>query len=472
MKIYQRVFAMLFSAALLLSTVAAAAEKTYDFKNLGTGESTEIGRYTVTNVGDNVWHLEDCTTENPHGYHYNEQGVKTGTNNCSDMYVVLGDEKAMLVDLSNQYADSYEDVAQIFDELSGGLEQMIWLTHAHPDHVGQFPAFRDRKMPIYVAEDDYDNLDQYSNLGMDKSYVTPFNPEDTIDLGGRVFKCVMVPGHTAGSNMLYESETHIAFPGDAVGSGNSVWLLDSVSDYDVGVHALMSVIDNELNGEIKLYTGHTWQAFVHKEEVIIDRQYVADMCSILDNIKSGGDYSISSRVNMRNMDIYASYGKALISVNRQKLCAWSLENGAPLRVFGDVSGDALTAAVARLYADGVIAGTGLLTFSPDREITGAELIALLARAVKAEIGAAGAENGKDAAANSWYSGYMTWAYAQGLLERDDSLNPLAYLSCGEVNDILTQINQKFEMQISGFQTLDGNATRGEVALLLADGIGV
>lgn len=102
MKIHQRLLATLVSTALLLSTAAMAAEISQGLKALDPLESTEVGRYTVTNVGDNVWHLEDCTAENPHGYHYNEQGIKTGTNNCSDMYVVLGDKKAMLVDLSNQ----------------------------------------------------------------------------------------------------------------------------------------------------------------------------------------------------------------------------------------------------------------------------------------------------------------------------------------------------------------------------------
>lgn len=302
---------------------------------------------------------------------------------------------------------------------------------------------------------------------MDKSYVTPFNPDDTIDLGGRVFECVMVPGHTVGSNVLYEVETHVAFPGDAVGSGNSVWLLDSVYDYDRGVHALLDVIDSELGGEVKLYTDHTWQAFVYENEVTIDRQYVADMCSILDNIKSGGDYAISRRVNMKNMDIYASYGKALISVNRQKLCSWALESGKPLRVFNDVSGDALIEAVAHLYANGVTSGTGLLTYAPEQGISRAELLTMLANAVKAEVDDAAVSGFSDVSAGQWYTGYVAWGHEVGLMAGNENyeFRPLEPMAEAEINELLN-MSVPDEISVGGRLRLrEGNA--GALTGLLA-----
>jgi hypothetical protein len=65
-------------------------------------QSLEKGPYTVSPVAEGVWHIEDSNSSNPAGVHYDRDGKMTGMNNCSDMYLITGGNKALLIDLSNQ----------------------------------------------------------------------------------------------------------------------------------------------------------------------------------------------------------------------------------------------------------------------------------------------------------------------------------------------------------------------------------
>ena len=120
MKKMKWISAIIAMAAMLIGTAYAAPSAEHGLSKLAIGMSAEVGMYTVTNEGSNIWHIEDCTEENPHGAQIDDSGNFVGMNNSSDMYVVLGEEKALLVDLSNQYESGYGDIAVIFDELADG----------------------------------------------------------------------------------------------------------------------------------------------------------------------------------------------------------------------------------------------------------------------------------------------------------------------------------------------------------------
>ena len=70
----------------------------------------EKGPYTVTRLEEDVYNIVDANRQNPAGMHNNKTGEVTGMNNSSDMYLVLGTEKALLIDLSNNI-DWYEAVS-------------------------------------------------------------------------------------------------------------------------------------------------------------------------------------------------------------------------------------------------------------------------------------------------------------------------------------------------------------------------
>lgn len=475
----KKILALALVFALVLSVPFASAAEA-GLADLALGESKEVGMYTVTNFGNDVWHVEDSTAANPRGFQFDETGAMVGMNNCSDMYVVLGEDKAMLVDLSNQYSDGYADITAVFDELAGEREQIIWITHAHPDHVGQFPAFKEAGYTVYITTDDYDGLDAYVGLGMDKTLVTPIGYDESIDLGGRTFEIVHVPGHTDGSNVLYEVETKIGFSADSVGSGSGVWLFGEFEELEVGLKNLLEVIDNELGGEVTLYGGHTWQQ--HNATlgyVEMDRQYVADMQTLIENIKTGGEYT-ASYLGYYNpaLDTNFTYGKATITVAKYKAVKLALENGVVLNPFADVAGKDTTEAVTRLYAEGFIKGTGYDTFEPAATMTRAEFITLLGRAAKATVDHKAAPSFPDVVNDGWSTGYIAWGVENGLIlgYEDGTYKPNDAITRTEVNLILDRFNEAFDTEIPLYNeeqihfAQNTNATRGSFAVLLAAGL--
>ena len=88
--------------ALLLSTVAFAGE----VPKGGSGQAgitgaTTHGPYTVYILSPNVFRIEDANESNPAGMAVGDDGQIVRMNNCSDMYLVIGKNKALLIDLSN-----------------------------------------------------------------------------------------------------------------------------------------------------------------------------------------------------------------------------------------------------------------------------------------------------------------------------------------------------------------------------------
>ena len=64
-------------------------------------EDVEVGPYTVSVIEKNVYHIQDCNSSYPSGAVLDAEGKFVGFNNCSDMYLLVGRKKALLIDLSN-----------------------------------------------------------------------------------------------------------------------------------------------------------------------------------------------------------------------------------------------------------------------------------------------------------------------------------------------------------------------------------
>ena len=112
----------------------------------------EIGPYTVSLVEKDVWHVEDCNSSNPPGESVLEDGT-VRHNVCSDMYIVRGRKKAILIDLSNNVKwadDADESLRRIFYDRAGKREKLIAITHNHYDHTGMYGAFKDEKGIRYL----------------------------------------------------------------------------------------------------------------------------------------------------------------------------------------------------------------------------------------------------------------------------------------------------------------------------------
>ena len=58
----------------------------------------EVGPYTVSVIDNGVYHIQDYNSSNPAGETFDEAGNKTHFNNCSDIYLIVGKDKAFFID--------------------------------------------------------------------------------------------------------------------------------------------------------------------------------------------------------------------------------------------------------------------------------------------------------------------------------------------------------------------------------------
>ena len=122
----------------------------------------EVGPYTISVIDENVYHIQDYNSAYPAGETFDADGNKTHFNNCSDMYLIVGKNEALLIDLSNdiKWADNaVESLRQLVSERIEGKPLTITFTHNHGDHTGMLHAFIDNKEISYaLPEKDFNRL--------------------------------------------------------------------------------------------------------------------------------------------------------------------------------------------------------------------------------------------------------------------------------------------------------------------------
>ncbi len=143
-----------------------------------------------------------------------------GAANC---YLVIGDEKALLIDACWGAGDLYGCVRQLTDKL-----MIVAMTHRHPDHTGGAHQFGD----FFAHEKDNTLFNRTLELPIlnklaimrsggkvrksKKIKAIPMKDGTIFDLGGRRIEVRSVPGHTAGSVVFIDHESKLLFTGDNV----------------------------------------------------------------------------------------------------------------------------------------------------------------------------------------------------------------------------------------------------------------
>ena len=139
--------------------------------------------YEVISVGERAWRIED-------------NGVRA--------LLFEGDRRPLLVDTGFGNNGSLKAVT---DRLTDRPVTVV-NTHADPDHVGCNGEFETVLMhPAEFA---------YYHSGRPDAPVAPVWEGETIDLGGRAFEVVHVPGHTPGSIALLDRDGRVLLSGDSV----------------------------------------------------------------------------------------------------------------------------------------------------------------------------------------------------------------------------------------------------------------
>jgi hydroxyacylglutathione hydrolase len=120
------------------------------------------------------------------------------------MYLLLGSERAMLVDTGFGVRDVPAAVRSMTE-----LPLIVVNTHGHFDHAAGNKQFNkvyahpaEHELIMATAKGDYELL--------------PLSEGEKIDLGGRVFEVYNIPGHRPGSLALLERNERLIITGDNV----------------------------------------------------------------------------------------------------------------------------------------------------------------------------------------------------------------------------------------------------------------
>ncbi len=157
-------------------------------------------------------------------------------NNVDNIYLVEGDDTALIIDTGIGYSNLKEYASNLTDKPIAVVN-----SHAHPDHAGGNIAFPH----IHIHTDDAELLkfhtseemmaftykaflqrslpDQLKDENIAKRPdVTTIQEGFSFDLGGRRLEVLHVPGHTMGSIALHDNLSKNLFTGDSTPS--HIWL--------------------------------------------------------------------------------------------------------------------------------------------------------------------------------------------------------------------------------------------------------
>lgn len=177
---------------------------------------SETNVYIINQIDDSSWRIED---------------------NGSRILMFAGTDKALLVDTGYGSGKLRETVAELT-----GLPVMLVNTHADYDHIGGNAQFERAFMhPSEFARYRAELAKHFPTVG-DTLAVSPLWEGDVIDLGGRSFEVILIPGHTPGSIALLDSKNRILIGGDSV-IDDRIVLCDAWRDIDAYILSM-----EKLNG--------------------------------------------------------------------------------------------------------------------------------------------------------------------------------------------------------------------------------
>jgi len=253
-------------------------------------QSREVGPYTLHPIIPGVTRIEDANHTNPAGIHLDAQGNTKSFNNCSDMYLIVGRDRALLIDLSNPIkwdATATESLQKLVAEEIGRRRLYIAVTHHHFDHTGMLPAFKDNPdVTFWIQTPEFTGREIFP-----ADRTLPISGQPSLDLGGDwIVDSLEIPGHTNHSTAYFLRGKHLLFTGDGIGSGNGVWIFsaEGFAQYRRSIDRLIDYIRDPAHGvdesQLLIFGGHYWQK---REKEKLTMRYILDMQKLIAEIKAG-----------------------------------------------------------------------------------------------------------------------------------------------------------------------------------------
>ena len=135
-------------------------------------------------------------------------------NGMAAAYLIVGEEKALLIDSGAGEVDVKAVCAELTD-----LPIELVNTHYHGDHTAANKDFE----TVYMHPADVRKMTNWTQI-------SPIGGGFVFDLGGRQLEVIEIPGHTPGGIAIYDKAANIMFTGDTVGR-KPIFLVEG--DYDL-----------------------------------------------------------------------------------------------------------------------------------------------------------------------------------------------------------------------------------------------
>lgn len=166
-------------------------------------------------------------------------------------YALLGSDSGLLIDTGCGRVP----IRKLAERLFEGRPYDVVLTHGHGHHSGgakQFEAVHCAEALSEKSKEDFIGTDFHApdfSFAEKDTEILPLFTGDVFDLGGREVLCIRTPGHSEGGCTFYDSQTGIAFVGDAC-----MWEMkvECVADALTGLMLLKRMA----KGLNRIYPGH------------------------------------------------------------------------------------------------------------------------------------------------------------------------------------------------------------------------